>query len=124
MHLKTAGSATTGLLALPTMQDAMEDFWDATADVILPHLDSLHGASIDDSRHDIWLALTRRYEDRFFADMNALKVLRFTVVTRVTDYVSSITVYVQKIVDNGYAYSTDPGDVYFDIEAFERTPVN
>jgi cysteinyl-tRNA synthetase len=124
MHFKTAGSAATALLAPLTTQDATEDFWDATADVILPYLDSLHGASIDGSKHDIWLELTRKYGNRFFDDMDALNVLRPTVVTRVTDYVPSITAYVQRIIDDGCAYSTDSGDVYFDIEAFERTPGN
>lgn len=124
MHLKTAGSAATALLApSQSSKDDIENFWSATADAILPYLDSLHGSSIDGSKHDIWLTLTKKYEDRFNEDMASLNVLPPDVVTRVSDFVPEIDTYTEKIVSNGFAYKTADG-VYFDIEAFERAPGN
>lgn len=41
-------------------------------------------------------------------------------VTRVTEFGPQIVEFVKKIVENGYAYPTDDGDVYFDIQAFEK----
>ena len=76
------------------------------------------------------LDLARRYEKEFFEDMDALNIMRPTVVTRVSDHVeSSIIPYIMKIMENGVAYimsdddeSTDiqEGSVYFDVGAFER----
>jgi cysteinyl-tRNA synthetase len=52
--------------------------------------------------------------------MGALNVLRPDVLTRVSEYVPQIVSFVEKIVDNKFAYPTPDGSVYFDIEAFEK----
>ena len=43
------------------------------------------------------------------------------VLTRVSEYVPEVVVYVQKIIDNGYAYESN-GSVYFDVPKFSSSP--
>jgi cysteinyl-tRNA synthetase len=125
MHLKTAGTAATALLApSKSTQDDIEIFYSGAEDVLLPYLDSLHGTSIDASDHSIFTKLTQKYEARFNEDMRNLNVLDPDVVTRVTEYGDQIVTFVEKIVDNGFAYSTSDGSVYFDIDEFEKIPGN
>ncbi|KAK7097001.1 probable cysteine--tRNA ligase, mitochondrial [Littorina saxatilis] len=59
--------------------------------------------------------LTRTYEVEFFQDMTALNVSAPTALTRVTDHVDDIIIFVQRIIDNGLAYATEDGSVYFDV---------
>jgi cysteinyl-tRNA synthetase len=125
MHLKTAGTAATALLApSKTTPEDVEIFYAGAEDVLLPYLDSLYGSSIDASDHTVFTRLTQKYEARFNEDMRSLNVLDPDVVTRVTEYGDQIVAFIEKIVDNGFAYSTSDGSVYFDIDAFEKVPGN
>lgn len=124
MHLKTAGNAVTALLA-PSRSSGEDTakFWEGAEEVLLPYLDSLHGTSISSSDHHIFTALTKKYEDRFNADMESLNVLPPDVVTRVSEYVPEIVAFTERIVSNGFAYQAGDG-VYFDIAAFENVKNN
>lgn len=125
MHLKTASMAATALLApSKSTPEDVDVFYAGAEDVLLPYLDSLYGTSIDASDHTIFTRLTQKYEARFNEDMRSLNVLDPDVVTRVTEYGDQIVTFVQKIVDNGFAYSTPDGSVYFDIDGFEKVPGN
>ncbi|KAJ4346405.1 cysteinyl-tRNA synthetase [Didymosphaeria variabile] len=124
MHLKTAGNAVTALLSPSrSSNEDIAKFWEGAEDVLLPYLDSLHGTSISSSDHGIFTALTKKYEDRFNADMEALNVLPPNVVTRVSEYVPQIVAFTERIVSNGFAYQAGDG-VYFDIAAFEKVKNN
>ena len=80
------------------------------------------------------VALARKYEKEFFDDMDALNVMRPTLVTRVTDHVeTSIIPYIEQIKKNGIAYVSSDGSqnsfegngsVYFDVRAFESLASN
>lgn len=52
-------------------------------------------------------------------DMARLRVKPPTTLTRVTDYVPQIADFVQRIVDNGFAYAGGDGNVWFDKTAFD-----
>ena len=66
------------------------------------------------------VALARRFERDFWRDMDALGCKRPHVVTRVTEHVESdIIPFIQKLVDNQFAYLGDDG-VYFDLHYFEE----
>lgn len=64
--------------------------------------------------------LTKRYEADFFRVMDQLNVRRPTTLTRVTEYVPNIVAYIQRIIDNGFAYVAPSGSVYFDLEEYVR----
>lgn len=51
--------------------------------------------------------------------MSRLNVQPPNTLTRVTEYVPEIIKYVEKIIENGYAYATSDGSVYFDTRAFD-----
>jgi cysteinyl-tRNA synthetase len=116
MHIKTATSAVEAL----NSTGKLGEFYIKAEDVLLPYLDSLHGATIDSRDHTVFTTLTQKFENRFFDDMHNLNVLDPDVLTRVTEFVPQIVTFIEQIISNGFAYATADGSVYFDIEAFEK----
>ena len=55
--------------------------------------------------------------ERYFEDTKALNIERQDIVPRATGHINEMINYVQKIIDNGYAYEVD-GNIYFDVEKF------
>ncbi|KAK1442991.1 cysteinyl-tRNA synthetase [Babesia gibsoni] len=64
--------------------------------------------------------LASHWEHEFWNDMTALGVDTPDIITRVSEFVPEIIAYIQKIVENGYAYESE-GSVYFDIEAYRSS---
>ncbi|KAI5295672.1 hypothetical protein KEM52_000606 [Ascosphaera acerosa] len=123
MHIRTATAAadalaTVAAVTAPTAAQS-DAFYTHVQDVVLPHLDKLHGATIPAERHEIFTELTKRYEARFMQDVRDLNCLDPDTVTRVTEYMPEIVRFVARIVEHGYGYVTSDGSVYFDIAAFE-----
>ena len=52
-------------------------------------------------------------------NMHRLKVQDATKTLRATEYIEEIIDFVQKLVDKGYAYVTERGDVYYSVEKFK-----
>ena len=59
------------------------------------------------------------YTEAFLKDIDKLNITRPTIIAKATDHIPDMIQYVQKIVDNGYAYETSTG-LYFDISKLER----
>lgn len=116
MHMNTAKSAATAL----QLSIGPDQFYADAEDILLPYLDSLYGSSVDSKDYTIFTKLTQQFEHRFFEDMDALNVLYPDVLTRVTEYVPEIVAFIEKIIANGFGYSTPDGSVYFDITSFEK----
>jgi len=55
--------------------------------------------------------------ERYFEDTKALNIERQDIVPRATGHINEMINYVQKIIDNGYAYEVE-GNIYFDVEKF------
>jgi cysteinyl-tRNA synthetase len=61
--------------------------------------------------------ISRHFENEFLADMAQCGVLPPDVMTRVSEYVPEIVSFIQKIIDNGFAYESN-GSVYFNVSKF------
>ncbi len=60
-------------------------------------------------------ALAYKYENLYFNAMDKLNVKRPTISVRATAVIPEIIEMVQKIIDKGYAYVTNEGNVYFEL---------
>jgi cysteinyl-tRNA synthetase len=63
--------------------------------------------------------LTARFIDAMHEDADALGLLRPTHEPRATDNIDAIRDMIGTLLDKGYAYRADNGDVYFAVERFE-----
>ncbi|KAE9421249.1 hypothetical protein Angca_004872, partial [Angiostrongylus cantonensis] len=99
---------------------AKEQLLNDARDILSEWLDAKYGVAIND--HSVFDNLAKMYEKEFLSDMACLNVLPADVVTRVSEYVPEIIVFIEKIIENGYAYSTNDGSVYFDTKTFEANP--
>ncbi|KAI8988022.1 cysteinyl-tRNA synthetase [Mycotypha africana] len=97
-------------------KEAAEELLDASQDIVSAWLDARKGHEVNDPR--IFRDLPAYWEDQYFKDMQALNVRAPDVQTRVSEYVPEIVEYVQKIIDNGYAYEAN-GSVYFDTSRYD-----
>lgn len=66
--------------------------------------------------------VSKYWENEFFEDMKRLNVLYPNRLTRVTEFVAEVITFIEKIIENGFAYESE-GSVYFDIEAFKSATV-
>jgi cysteinyl-tRNA synthetase len=61
-----------------------------------------------------------KYETSYFEDMDSLNILRPSISCRATGHIPDMIHHIQKLVDSGYAYVSDQGNVYFDIRRFRE----
>ncbi len=64
-------------------------------------------------------ALTTRFIQAMHEDADALGVLRPTSEPKATDNMPAILTMIDTLVEKGYAYQADNGDVYFAVEKFK-----
>ena len=58
--------------------------------------------------------IAKVYTEAFLNDIDSLNVKRPDMIVKATDHIPEMIEYVQKILENGYAYETSSG-IYFDI---------
>ena len=63
--------------------------------------------------------ITNEYEKAYFIDCNRLGSRRPDFVPHATEYINEMINFIQKLIEEGYAYSVD-GDVYFRINKLEE----
>jgi cysteinyl-tRNA synthetase len=115
MHLNTLWTASRAILA--SGQILSDEFFSATAAVLLPYLDSLYKGR--DFAPEVFSKLSSYWERHFNEDMATLNVLPPTTTTRVSEFIPENVAFVDKLVHKGFAYPTRDGSVYFDIAAYE-----
>ncbi|XP_076646851.1 cysteine--tRNA ligase, cytoplasmic [Halictus rubicundus] len=86
-------------------------------DPLADWLDKKKGTTI--TEHSIFIKLSQLWESEFHKDMDALNVLKPSVLTRVSEYVPEIIAFIEKIIENGLAYESN-GSVYFDVATFDK----
>jgi len=67
-----------------------------------------------------WMVVAKTYEKSFFDSMSKLNIKLPDTIIHVSDVLDKITEYIQKIIDNGFAYVTSDGSVYFDTDAYVK----
>jgi len=63
------------------------------------------------------ISLARKFEKRYFEDMDALEVLSVNLYARATEHLPEIIKQIKTLIDKGFAYETETG-VYFDESKF------
>ncbi|RFU34002.1 hypothetical protein B7463_g2339, partial [Scytalidium lignicola] len=121
MHLRTAQVAADGLEAFGASKSTPQDALYAKVDDITASNPCWVLDMIMLTAKGIFTKLTQHYEKLFFEDMRALNVLDPDEITRVTEFIPQINKFVEKIIKKGWAYSTKEGNVYFDINSFEKS---
>ncbi len=64
--------------------------------------------------------LTTRFIEAMHADSRALGIVSPDLEPRATESIADIVAMVEKLVRNGHAYVAANGDVYYDVDRFER----
>ncbi|MDW6003715.1 cysteine--tRNA ligase [Vibrio mangrovi] len=65
-------------------------------------------------------SLTERLIQDMYADFDALNILRPDVEPRATAYIQEIIALVQRLIDKGFAYIAENGDVMFEVDRFDE----
>lgn len=65
------------------------------------------------------MALSAYYIDAYFEDTKALNVIPADVHPKVSEHMQEIIDFVQGLIDKGYAYALDNGDVYYSVRKFK-----
>ena len=62
--------------------------------------------------------IAKRYTQAFVEDMHAVNIMDPTVRPKATQEISTMIELVSKLIDEGHAYVSDEGDVYFNVRSF------
>ncbi len=64
-----------------------------------------------------WQEISQRYIAAYFRVMDALNIRRADIYPRVSETIPDIIEMIQRLVDKGFAYKLDNGDVFYSVEA-------
>ena len=94
---------------------------DASADVLSMYLDNTLAHTVSDPA--VFRKLAAYWEAAFFHDMKRLHVEPPTILTRVSEYVPEIVQFIERILQNGFAYvddaSAESKNVWFATSQFD-----
>ncbi len=65
-------------------------------------------------------ALTERYTEAFFRDLDTLGIKRAETYPRATEHIPEMVAMIESLMEKGYAYTADDGSVYYAIRKFPR----
>ncbi len=64
--------------------------------------------------------VARKYEEEYYTDLKGLNVKPATARPRVSDTIPEIIDITEKLIEEGHAYKTENGDVYFRVHSFNE----
>ncbi len=65
------------------------------------------------------LEIAEYYTEKFFEDLDRLNIDRPEIICKATEHIEDMIKFVQKLLDNGYAYETSTA-IYFDVSKLDR----
>jgi len=65
------------------------------------------------------LEVSSRYIDKYFVDMDALKIKRATHYPKATEHIGHIIKFIEELIAKGFAYVVD-GEAYFEVSKFDE----
>lgn len=69
-----------------------------------------------------WWEWVSTYEREFTWAYDQLGVLPPSVEPRATGHVTQMVTYMERLIERGFAYATEDGSVYFDVDAWVKSP--
>ena len=63
--------------------------------------------------------LSEKFIDAFYEDMDKLNVLRADVEPKATEHIGEMIALAEDLIQKGFAYPTESGDVYFRVRSFD-----
>ena len=72
--------------------------------------------------HKTPLEIAEHYTKLFFDDLKALNIETPEIICKATEHIPEMLKYVEKLVENGYAYETSTA-IYFDISKLDKYPI-
>lgn len=63
--------------------------------------------------------IAEKFIGEFYVDMDRLKVSRATVEPKCTEHIPEMITLTQELIEKGYAYAAENGDVYFRVRSFD-----
>ena len=69
--------------------------------------------------HKSPLEIAKYYTELFFEDLKKLNIETPEIICKATDHIPDMIKYVEKLLENGYAYETDTA-IYFDISKLDK----
>ena len=72
--------------------------------------------------HKTPLQIAEHYTKLFFDDLASLNIETPEIICKATEHIKEMLEYVEKLVENGYAYETSTA-IYFDISKLDKYPI-
>ncbi|WFD02732.1 cysteine--tRNA ligase [Malassezia obtusa] len=117
-------AAAVALGANESSEEQAKALIGASEDILNQFLDATLGHTVADPA--VFRKLAAYWENAYFEDMRRLHVEPPTTLTRVSEFVPEIVRFIERIIENGYAYvddaSPDSKNVWFETSAFDGSP--
>lgn len=96
------------------------EYYSSVEEILSVYLGAASKNTIAPTDHGIFSDYAAYWESHFNEDLRLLGCLPPTITTRISEFIPESVSFVEKIIQNEFAYPIPGGTVYFDINAFEE----